>query len=184
MWPRNAAVACKRSRTCKRAKENITRPMQPMGLFPTTRIEATPTECCFPDCPGPGITTAVPLPNSTSHVTICPATPDDLARIGRKSMSRRSGQSGSIQKEGNWYVVRYWKDVAGQEKRQRVYERICPISGPGKPFSIRTGTQGQGDHRGQRSGHPGVFRQSGNTVEQWRDLPRTGRHMARRHAQP
>jgi len=47
-------------------------------------------------------------------------------------MSRRSGQSGSIQKEGNWYVVRYWKDVAGQEKRQRVYERICPISGPGK----------------------------------------------------
>ena len=47
-------------------------------------------------------------------------------------MSRRSGQSGSIQKEGNWYVVRYWKDVAGQEKRQQVYERICPISGPGK----------------------------------------------------
>ena len=66
-------------------------------------------------------------------------------------MSRRSGQSGSIQKEGNWYVVRYWKDVAGQEKRQRVYERICPISGPGKPFSIRTGTQGEGNNRGERS---------------------------------
>jgi hypothetical protein len=32
MWPRNAAVACKRSRTCKRAKENITRLTQPMGL--------------------------------------------------------------------------------------------------------------------------------------------------------
>jgi integrase len=30
------------------------------------------------------------------------------------------------------YVVRYWKDVAGQEKRQRVWEKICPISGPGK----------------------------------------------------
>src|SRR5256884_6028992 len=29
-------------------------------------------------------------------------------------------------------LVRYWKDVAGQEKRKRVYERICPISGPGK----------------------------------------------------
>src|SRR2546429_8697273 len=29
-------------------------------------------------------------------------------------------------------LVRYWKDVAGQEKRQQVYERICPISGPGK----------------------------------------------------
>ena len=47
-------------------------------------------------------------------------------------MSRRSGQSGSIQKDGNWYVVRFWRDVAGQEKRQRVHEKICPISGPGK----------------------------------------------------
>src|SRR5258708_2159862 len=47
-------------------------------------------------------------------------------------MSRRSGQSGCIQQDGNWYVVRFWKDVAGQEKRQRVYERICPVSGPGK----------------------------------------------------
>ena len=49
-----------------------------------------------------------------------------------KSMSRRSGQSGSIQKEGNWYVVRWWMDVAGQEKRERKYARICPVSGPGK----------------------------------------------------
>lgn len=47
-------------------------------------------------------------------------------------MSRRSGQSGSIQEDGNWYVVRFWKDVEGQEKRQRVREKICPISGPGK----------------------------------------------------
>jgi integrase len=47
-------------------------------------------------------------------------------------MSRRSGQSGSIQKDGKWYVVRYWKDVEGQEKRQRVRAKICPISGPGK----------------------------------------------------
>ena len=47
-------------------------------------------------------------------------------------MSRRSGQSGSIQEDGNWYIVRFWKDVAGQEKRQRVREKICPISGPGK----------------------------------------------------
>ena len=47
MWPRNAAVACRRSRTCKRAKENITGLTQPMGLSPTTRSDATPTECCF-----------------------------------------------------------------------------------------------------------------------------------------
>jgi len=47
-------------------------------------------------------------------------------------MSRRSGQNGCIQEDGNWYVVRFWKDVAGQEKRQRVRERICPVSGPGQ----------------------------------------------------
>lgn len=45
-------------------------------------------------------------------------------------MSRRSGQNGCIQEDGNWYVVRFWKDVAGQVKRQRARERICPISGP------------------------------------------------------
>lgn len=47
-------------------------------------------------------------------------------------MSRRSGQNGCIQEDGNWYVVRFWKDVAGQEKRRRIRERICPISGPSK----------------------------------------------------
>jgi len=44
--------------------------------------------------------------------TVANATPEKRARIG-KSMSRRSGQSGSIQQDGNWYVVRFWKDVAG-----------------------------------------------------------------------
>ncbi len=47
-------------------------------------------------------------------------------------MSRRSGQNGCIQEDGKWYVVRFWKDVPGQEKRRRVRERICPISGPGR----------------------------------------------------
>ena len=28
-------------------------------------------------------------------------------------------------------MVRYWKDIAGEENRQLVRERICPISGPG-----------------------------------------------------
>src|ERR1700726_352180 len=61
--------------------------------------------------------------------TVVKATPEK--RTGRKSMSRRSGQKGSIQEDGKWYVIRFWKDVAGQEKRQRVRERICPISGSG-----------------------------------------------------
>jgi hypothetical protein len=28
-------------------------------------------------------------------------------------------------------VVRFWKDMPGQEKRMHVRQRICPISGPG-----------------------------------------------------
>jgi integrase len=62
--------------------------------------------------------------------TVASATPE--RRTGRKSMSRRSGQNGCIQEDGKWYVVRFWKDIVGQEKRQRVRERICPISGPGR----------------------------------------------------
>jgi integrase len=62
--------------------------------------------------------------------TVAKATPE--RRTGRKSMSRRSGQNGCVQEDGKWYVVRFWKDVPGQEKRQRVRERICPISGPGR----------------------------------------------------
>jgi integrase len=47
-------------------------------------------------------------------------------------MSRRSGQNGSIQQDGKWYVVRWWMDFECQEKRRRMRAKICPISGPGK----------------------------------------------------
>jgi len=47
-------------------------------------------------------------------------------------MSRRSGQTGYIERSGNWYVVRFWMDVVGQEKRRLVRERVCPTSGPGR----------------------------------------------------
>jgi integrase len=46
-------------------------------------------------------------------------------------MSRRRGQKGHIEQSGNWYVVRFWMDVPGQEQRKLVRERICPVSGPG-----------------------------------------------------
>ena len=65
----------------------------------------------------------------TSDNKVGPATPDK--RRG-KSMSRRSGQSGSIEVSGKWYVVRFWKDVMGAEKRVHACERICPINGSGK----------------------------------------------------
>jgi hypothetical protein len=46
-------------------------------------------------------------------------------------MSRRSGQSGSVERKGDQYVVRFWEDKAGQEKRVHRSVRICPVSGPG-----------------------------------------------------
>src|SRR5216683_2340090 len=48
-----------------------------------------------------------------------------------KSLSRRTGQDGHIEKSGRWYVVRFWRDIAGQDRRVHVRERVCPISGPG-----------------------------------------------------
>ena len=47
-------------------------------------------------------------------------------------MSRRRGQNGYIEKSGRWFVVRFWQDVAGQEKRALVRVRICPVSGAGR----------------------------------------------------
>jgi integrase len=46
-------------------------------------------------------------------------------------MSRRSGQSGYIEKKGNAFYVRFRIDVLGQEKRAYTSVRICPVSGPG-----------------------------------------------------
>jgi len=58
-----------------------------------------------------------------------PATPAKRKR--GKSLSRRTGQDGHIEKSGRWFVVRFWKDIPGQERRMHVRERVCPISGPG-----------------------------------------------------
>ena len=47
-----------------------------------------------------------------------------------KSMSRRSGQAGTIVREGGWYRVRFRIDVPGQHERKQMSVKICPISGP------------------------------------------------------
>ena len=47
-------------------------------------------------------------------------------------MTRRSGQSGYIEVHGKYYVVRFWRDVPGQENRMHVSQKICPASGPGR----------------------------------------------------
>ena len=46
-------------------------------------------------------------------------------------MSRRTGQSGHIERSGKWWVVRWWMDVPGQDKRVHKRARICPVSGKG-----------------------------------------------------
>jgi integrase len=61
--------------------------------------------------------------------TVARATPAKRKR--GKALSRRTGQNGHIEASGKWFVVRFWKDVEGQEKRALVRERICPIFGPG-----------------------------------------------------
>jgi len=50
-------------------------------------------------------------------------------------MSRRKGQSGCVVRKGPSWFVRFWEDVAGQEKRVQRSVRICPVTGPG---SLRT----------------------------------------------
>ena len=70
-----------------------------------------------------------PLQFPTSDIKVVSATPAKRKR--GKSLSRRTGQDGHIEKSGKWFVVRFWKDVTGQEKRVHARERICPISGPG-----------------------------------------------------
>src|SRR5580700_7283060 len=48
-----------------------------------------------------------------------------------KSMSRRSGQVGTIVKEGGWYRVRFRLDIPGQYQRVQKSIKICAVFGPG-----------------------------------------------------
>src|ERR1017187_9312240 len=68
------------------------------------------------------------LPFSSQHPKFTIAAPGK--RTG-KCMSRRTGQSGHIERSGKWWVARWWMDVADQEKRVHKRARVCPVSGPG-----------------------------------------------------
>jgi integrase len=67
---------------------------------------------------------------SDSPVSNVPSATPRKRRRG-KSMSRRRGQNGYIERNGNWWVVRFRKDVPDREDRTYVRVKICPISGPG-----------------------------------------------------
>lgn len=77
-----------------------------------------------------GTGTAATLVSAPTSGTLAAAKPDKRTR--KKSMSRRSGQSGYIEERGNAYYVRFRIDVQGQEERQYACVRICSTSGPGK----------------------------------------------------
>jgi integrase len=69
--------------------------------------------------------------NSQPEVESTPVA-SDQRRKGRQSMSRRSGQKGSVCKKGRMWYVRFYEDVPGQQKRVRRGVPIGPWKGPGK----------------------------------------------------
>jgi Phage integrase, N-terminal SAM-like domain len=82
--------------------------------------------CFWPEFEPPKVANELPL--SPEPFNVAPAAP--VKRRG-KSMSRRTGQNGSIERSGNWWVVRWWQDVPGQYQRSHKRAKICPVSGPG-----------------------------------------------------
>jgi integrase len=48
-------------------------------------------------------------------------------RKGRKSMSRRKGQNGTIVIQSGWYRVRWRMDVEDQEQRINMSEKVAPV---------------------------------------------------------
>lgn len=75
-------------------------------------------------------TAVEPLTFEPGADTMRSAIPPKRRKRGR-CMSRRRGQNGSISKNGNWWTVRFWMDVPGQEERTYMRAKICPTSGPG-----------------------------------------------------
>src|ERR1700676_4124015 len=75
-----------------------------------------------------------------SSLAIVPVAQPKRRRNGRKSMSRRNGQNGTVVIAGKWYRVRWRMDVAGQQKRINMNEKVAPVvfdrSGNPKPPSI------------------------------------------------
>lgn len=49
-------------------------------------------------------------------------------REGRKSMSRRSGQSGNLVRQSGWWRVRFRLDRPGIEKRKQMSCKVAPVS--------------------------------------------------------
>ena len=100
--------------TERRLEASIGEPSRQLSLWPDSQRN----ECSA---------TFQHLPTVTEHSKVRKAAP---AKRTGKSMSRRTGQSGHIEKSGKWWVVRWWMD-AGSRGAVHKRARICPVSGPG-----------------------------------------------------
>src|SRR6266851_6100246 len=60
-------------------------------------------------------------------ITVGNETAQPERRETRKSMSRRSGQSGNLVKEGRWWRVRFRLDQPGVEKRRQLSLKVAPV---------------------------------------------------------
>jgi integrase len=63
-----------------------------------------------------------------SSITVCAAKAQPERQKSRKSMSRRSGQSGTLVKQGRWWRVRVRLDQRGIEKRTHPSLKVAPVS--------------------------------------------------------
>ena len=82
-----------------------------------------PTKDAF--CTGGSSPPAVPSVLGTALATLRIKQPK-RRRKGRKSMSRRRGQNGTIVIQSGWYRVRWRIDAEGQEQRINMSEKIAP----------------------------------------------------------
>jgi integrase len=71
-------------------------------------------------------TFSTPLLRGAEHGILADAQPK-RRREGRKSMSRRSGQSGNLVKQSGWWRVRFRLDQPGTERRKQMSLKIAPV---------------------------------------------------------
>ena len=68
-----------------------------------------------------GTEQAVPLVASVGDAKVPAATTNRQQRKAGRTMSKRSGQSGSVKLVGSKWYGRYWRDVQGKEKREHPF---------------------------------------------------------------
>lgn len=101
--------------------------------FPATDIEALRYLQCSPATANGNLVandrlTVTALHFVRSDIKVSTATAQPEQRETRKSMSRRSGQSGNLVKQGRWWRVRFRLDQPGSEKRKQMSVTVAPVN--------------------------------------------------------